>query len=158
MALRSTQRQVLVAGLFAVLVLLTGCAALPGASTDETAKLEHIAVENADDTAHTVHVLVERNSQPVYGTAVTLDAVSPPANGSELGSVDVRLLDNSGWSGSSGNWTVYTRVDTNTGWQAHPVPTDADAECYSVRLKIENDASVTGFTPDCDSWTPNVAT
>lgn len=158
MPLHATQRRTLVAILVVLHVLLAGCASFPGSSTGETAELGHVTVENADDTEHTVHVLVERNSDPVYGTTVTLDAVSPPINESDLGSIDTRILNDSAWPNKSGNWTVYTRVDTNTAWQAHSVPTDTDVECYSVKLKVEIDSSVTSFTPDCDSWPPDTAT
>lgn len=151
-ARRIVARRTVAVGLVSALVLIAGCAAVSGGGTSG-AELGDVTVENGDGTAHTVHVLVERDSEPVYGTAVALDGASAPANGSDFGSVDSAVLDRSAWTGESGDWTVYTRVDANTSWKAHPVPDD-DRTCAAVRLKIETDGSVTGFTPDCDSWPP----
>ncbi|MFB6227253.1 MAG: hypothetical protein ABEH88_01495 [Halobacteriales archaeon] len=148
------KRRTVIVGLVSALILLSGCAAVSNDGEESGAKLGDITVENSDETAHTVHVLVERGSEPIYGTAIGLDGVSPPANESDFGSIDTTVLNHSAWTGESDDWTVYTRVGTNTSWKAHAVPTEDDGACYSVRLKIEVDGSATGFTPDCASWPP----
>lgn len=149
-----TSRRTVVIGLVCVLVMVSGCSALSGGDGESDTELGKITVENSDEAAHTVHVLVERNSDPIYGTGVALDGVSPPANESEFGSIDSAVLNSSAWGGDSANWTIYTRVNSNTSWEAHSLPSENDSACYSVRLKIETDGSVTSFTPACSSWPP----
>jgi hypothetical protein len=149
-----TPRHTVVSWLVCILVLVSGCTAISGGNGGTDAELGAITVENSDETAHTIHVLVERNSEPIYGTAVALDGISPPANESDFGSIDSAILNDSALTSDSANWTIYTRVDTNTSWEPHSLPTEDESACYSVRLKIETDGSVTDFTPDCASWPP----
>jgi len=149
-----TTGHTLVIGLVSGLVLISGCTAVSSGDGASGAELGAITVENSDNTAHTIHVLVERNSEPIYGTDIALDGVSPPTNQSDFGTIDSAVLNGSAWPEESTNWTIYTRVDTNTSWEAHSLPTEDENTCYSVRLKIETDDSVTSFTPDCASWPP----
>lgn len=150
-----TSRHAVVVGLVCVLVLVSGCTAVSGGDGGSDAELGAITVENSDETAHTIHVLVERDSEPIYGTAIALDSVSPPANESDFGSIDSAVINSSAWTADSANWTIYTRVNTNTSWEAHSLLSEDNRACYSVRLKIETDGSVTSFTPDCVSWPPS---
>lgn len=144
------QRRTLLSALCCVLVLVSGCAAISGESAH--AELGAITVENSDQRTHTINILLERDAKPVYGKTITLNATSPPENESDYGGIDSVLLNDSTWSSKSGNWTVYTRIDSATSWQRHTLPSDGGDNCYSVRLKIESDSSVTSFTPTCASW------
>ncbi|MBX0296902.1 hypothetical protein EGH23_18650 [Halomicroarcula sp. F27] len=157
MVLPFGKRQTVLTFLMGFLVLIAGCSAIIGES-DGNVELGQITVENSDDTGHTIHVLVESDSEPVYGASVALDGISPPANESDFGSIDSAILNHSAWRGDSANWTVYTRVDSNTSWQAHVPPADTESDCISVRLIIETDATVTSFTPVCASWPPTTNT
>jgi hypothetical protein len=148
----TTRRQVLAAAAAGALPLFSGCADLGlGESAPE---LGAVTVENADDTAHTVHVSVARGAELVHGSSHELDGVSPGSD-DDFGSVDTAVIDDDAWAGTTGEWTVYTRVDDETAWEEHPVPTDGGSACHAVRLKVEADGSVTSFTPSCDSWPPD---
>lgn len=151
MALPFDKRQTVAIVLACSLILIAGCSAIPGGSDADKTELGQITVENADNTTHRIHVLVERDSKPVYGTSVVLDGVSSASNETDL-SIDLAVLSNSTWTDETANWTVYTRVDTNPSWNGHAVSSDTESDCTSVRLKIEIDASVTSFTPPCESW------
>lgn len=157
MTLPFGKRQTVVTVLTCLMVLIAGCSAMTGGSDANKTELGQITVENADNTTHRIHVLVERDSAPVYGTSVVLDGVSSSSNETDL-SIDLAVLNNSAWTSDSANWTVYTRVDTNPSWKGHTVPSNTESDCTSVRLKIEIDASVTSFTPSCESWPPTTDT
>lgn len=148
----STRRQVIAAGLLSTLPLVSGCSSVSSALTGSEPELGEIAVENADDEPHTIHVAVERGTDLIHGSAHELDPVSEPDTESDFGSVDGAVLEKDAWASKTGDWTIYTRVDEQTSWQHVEISTTDEATCYSVRLKIEDDASVTSFTPDCDSW------
>ncbi|MCU4717763.1 hypothetical protein [Halapricum hydrolyticum] len=157
MALFLDRRQTVATVLACSMILIAGCSAMPGGSDANNTELGRITVENADNTTHRVHVLVERDSVPVYGTSVVLDGVSSTSNEADL-SIDLAVLNNSTWTDGTGNWTVYTRVDATPSWNAHAVSSETESACTSVRLKIEIDASVTSFTPPCESWPPSTDT
>lgn len=148
-----TRRRVIAVGLGSTLAVASGCSALPGSDTES--ELGRITVENGDDAPHTIHVAVQRGEDLVHGSTHDLEGTSAPADGADFGSIDGTVLDDANWNGESGDWTVYTRVDDRTSWTAHELSADDGTTCYAVRLAIEDDASVTSFTPDCGSWPPD---
>jgi hypothetical protein len=150
MVSETVTRRAFVTGGVGVLALSAGCAALPGSRS--ASELGPITVENSDGIDHRVHVAVERDTDLVYGTSVTLDAASP-GDDADYGSVDSVVLDSDAWTGATAEWTVHARVDGDADWTHHPVP--GEVPCHAVRLVVERDASVTGFTPDCSDWPPN---
>lgn len=140
------RRHVLGLGAIGLLAAGSGCSALSDRfSADPT--LGRIAVENTDDVGHVIHVAVMQGSELVYGSAHELEAVSD-------GVVDGTVIPDDTWADATGRWTIHTRVDDDTSWDSVPVPDREGTDCYSVRLVIEADASVTGFIPDCSSWPP----
>ncbi|MFC7214179.1 hypothetical protein ACFQO4_08825 [Saliphagus sp. GCM10025334] len=148
-----TRRQIISVGMGIAFPLISGCSAL--SSTESDSELGQITVENSDDTSHIIHVVVERDSDLIYGSTHELEAVSAPEDDDNYGSIDSAILENNKWDGTTGGWMIYTRVDGQTSWNEHEIPADDESTCYSVRLKIEVDSSVTSFTPDCDSWPPS---
>lgn len=151
----NTRRQVIAAGILTALPLVSGCAAFSSSETES--RLGHVTVENGDDAPHTIHVVVGQDSTLVYGSTHELEAISAPKGADDFGSVDSAVIEPDNWEGT-GNWAVYSRVDGQTTWEEHELPGDDAADCHAVRLKIEDDSSVTGFTPDCGSWPPGNAT
>lgn len=147
----STRRRIIAVGLASALPVVSGCSAL--SKGESGAELGQVTVENSDDATHTIHVAIERDSELIYGASRELEAISAPED-DDFGSVDGSILENSAWDETTGTWAVYTRVDDQTSWKRHEIPTDSETTCHSVRLTIEDDSSVTGFTPDCASWPP----
>lgn len=151
----SFSRRTIITGGVSLLSLISGCSTATGIFTDPQPELGQVTVENSDDVPHTVHIVLERDSELIYGSSHQLEAVSTPENG-EFGSIDTKILDDASWDEKTGKWTIYVRVDDETGWQRQAVPTDTETTCYSVRIKIEDNSSATIFTPDCQSWPPDV--
>lgn len=140
------RRRVLGLGAVGLLSVGAGCSVFSKPFSDGP-ELGPITVENSDDVQHVIHLAVTEGSELIYGSSHELEAVSD-------GIVDGTILVDDAWADRTGEWTIHTRVDNDTSWQHVEVPNSGETDCYSVRLTIEADASVTGFTPDCAAWPP----
>lgn len=143
------RRALLAGGASLSIAGLAGCSAIASVRSESAPELGRITVENADTVDHVLHVLLQRSGDPVHWSSHRLEAIQPPEDEDDHGEIDGAVLDDSAWAGETGQWTAYARVDDRSTWDRKAVPTD-EADCYSLRLKIERDESVTIFLADCD--------